>query len=166
MQKSDSSDQSHQNNANDNLINTMDNEVFLINEELHVPLLHITNKLLGTQNLKFDQLTSPEQKLWNLFEKSDIYEFLTSETDTTLEFRHNWITCSAKPRGTFDCQGFLDDWAQANCHLYQSPPPVQLTQSALSQVQHFLCERKNKVNNRALHLGHELQQATQEIKEK
>jgi len=68
-----------------------------------VPLLHIAKKLLGRQNLSFDQLTTPEQQLWNLFEKSDIYEFLTGETDTTLEFRHNRITCSAKPKVTFDC---------------------------------------------------------------
>jgi hypothetical protein len=123
-----------------------------------MPLLHIANKLLGRQNLNFDQLTPPEQQLWNLFEKSDIYEFLTgetdttpdfltSETDTTPEFRHNWITCNAKPRVTFDCQGFLNNWAQAHQHLSQQPPPVQRTQSAPSQVQHFLRERKNKVNN-------------------
>jgi hypothetical protein len=33
------------------------------------------------QNLNFDQLTPPEQKLWNLFENSDIYKFLTGEKD-------------------------------------------------------------------------------------
>jgi hypothetical protein len=48
---------------------------------LREPLLHIANKLLGRQNLNFDQLTPPEQKLWNFFEKSDIYEFLTGEKD-------------------------------------------------------------------------------------
>jgi hypothetical protein len=47
----------------------MDNEIFLINEELRVPLLHIANKLLGRQNLNFNQLTPPEQQLWNLFKK-------------------------------------------------------------------------------------------------
>jgi hypothetical protein len=89
-----------------------------------VPLLHIAKKLLGRQNLNFDQLTPLEHRLWNLFKKSDIYEFLTSETDTAPEFRHNWITCSAKPKVTFDCQGFLTDFAQANQHLYQQTPPV------------------------------------------
>jgi len=44
-----------------------------------VPLLHIANKLLGRQNLNFDQLTPPEQKLWNFFENSDIYKFLIGE---------------------------------------------------------------------------------------
>ncbi len=79
--------------------------------------------------------------------------------DTTSEFRHNWITCSAKPKVTFDCQGFHNYWAQANLHFNQHPPPIQCTQSAPSLVQHFLSERKNKVNYRALHL-------TQELKEK
>ncbi len=215
----------------------MDNEIFLINEELHVPLLHIANKLLGRQNLNFDQLTPNEQQLWNLFKKSDIYEFLTGETDTTPEFRHNYITCSAKPkvtlyfhsfvndlaqanldlnhqpppvqhtqsapsqvqhflrerdiykfltgetdttaefrynyitcsakpRVTFDFQGFVNYLAQANLDLNHQPPPVQRTQSALSQVQHFHCDRKNMVNYRALHLGQELQQVSQELKQK
>jgi hypothetical protein len=47
---------------NQNLINS-DSEIFLINEKLREPLLHIANKLLGRQNLNFDQLTPPEQKL-------------------------------------------------------------------------------------------------------
>jgi hypothetical protein len=66
--------------------------IFLINETLREPMLHIANKLLGRQNLNFEQLTPPEKKLWNLFENSDIYKFLTSEKDTIPEFRHNWIT--------------------------------------------------------------------------
>jgi hypothetical protein len=92
------------------LITTSGNEISLINEKLCEPLLHIANKLLGRQNLSFDQLTTPEQKLWNLFEKSDIYEFLTGETDTIPEFRHNWITCSTKPKVEFDFQTFYNDW--------------------------------------------------------
>jgi hypothetical protein len=54
------------------LTSTTYDEISFINEKLREPLLHIANKLLGKQNLNFDQLTSPEQKLWNLFEKSDI----------------------------------------------------------------------------------------------
>jgi hypothetical protein len=50
------------------LINTIDNEIFLINESLCDPLLHIGNKLLGRQNLNFEQLTPPEQALSNRFE--------------------------------------------------------------------------------------------------
>ncbi len=52
-------------------------EIFLIDNGLCEPLLSIANKLLGKQCLNFDQLTPPEQQLWNLFEKSDIFEFLT-----------------------------------------------------------------------------------------
>jgi hypothetical protein len=80
------------------LISTTDDEISLINEKLRKPLLHIANKLLGRQNLNFDQLTTPEQKLWNLFEKSDIYEFLTGEKDTIPEFRYNWITCRCQTK--------------------------------------------------------------------
>ncbi len=134
--------------SNLNLINSSDNEISLIDEKLREPLLHISNKLLGRQNLSFDQLTPPEQKLWNLYEKSAIYEFLTGETDTIPEFRYNWITCSAKPKVTFDLQTFLSDCNQANQQLTQGPP--QSSQSATSQVQHFLRERKNKINYRTL----------------
>jgi hypothetical protein len=67
---------------------------------------------------------------------------------------------------TFDCQVFLNNWAQANQHLYQQPAPFLHTQSAPLPVQHFLRERKNKVNYRALHLEQELKQASQELKER
>jgi hypothetical protein len=46
------------------------------------------------------------------------------------------------------------------------PPPIQPAHSAPSPVQHFLRERKNKVNYRVLQLDQEIQQATQEIKQK
>jgi hypothetical protein len=105
------------------LINTTDNEISLINEKLREPLLHIANKLLGRQNLNFDQLTTPEQKLWNLFEKSDIYEFLTGEKDTTPKFRHSWITCSAKPKVEFDFQTFFNDWNQFNFQFNTQAQP-------------------------------------------
>jgi hypothetical protein len=36
-----------------------DSEIFLINEALREPLLHIANKLLGRQHLNFEQLTPP-----------------------------------------------------------------------------------------------------------
>jgi hypothetical protein len=144
------------------LINTTDNEISLINEKLREPLLHIANKLLGRQNLNFDQLTTPEQKLWNLFEKSDIYEFLTGETDTTPEFRHNWITCSAKPKVEFDFQTFFNDWNHLN---FQFNTPTQPS-TTTPPVQHFLRDRKKKLNYRALHLGHDVQQAAADLKQK
>jgi hypothetical protein len=61
-------------------------------------IVNIANKLLGRQHLNFDQLTPPEQELWNNFEKSDIYKFLTGERDTVPEFCNNWLTFSAKPK--------------------------------------------------------------------
>jgi len=149
---------------NQNLIST-DNEINLINEMLREQLLHIANKLLGRQNLNFEQLTPPEQKLWNLFENSDIYEFLTGEKDTIPEFRHNWITCSAKPKVTFDYQGFLNSWRAFNQqHLPQPTPALQRSISEPSPVHHNLRDRRNRVNYRALHLGQEIRQVSQELK--
>ena len=138
------------------------NEISLINEKLREPLLHIANKLLGRQNLNFDQLTPPEQKLWNLFEKSDIYEFLTGEKDTIPEFRYNWITCSAKPKVEFDFQTFYSDWNQLNFQFHAQPQPA----APPPTVQHFLRERKKKINYRDLHLGHEVRQAATDLKQK
>ena len=65
-------------NPNDEI--KSDGEIFLISETLREPLMHIANKLLGRQRLNFEQLTTPEQQLWSLFEKSDIFEFLTGQT--------------------------------------------------------------------------------------
>ncbi len=48
--------------------------------------------------MNFDQLPSAEQELWKLFEKSEIYEFLSGEKDTVPEFCHNFLTFSAKPK--------------------------------------------------------------------
>jgi hypothetical protein len=128
--------------------------------------LHIANKLLGRQNLNFDQLTLPEQKLWNLFEKSDIYEFLTGEKDTIPEFWHDWSTCSAKPTVTFDYQGFLDSWRAFNQQPLLQPqkaPALQRLISEPSPVHHNLRHRRNRVNYRALHLGQEICQVSQEL---
>jgi hypothetical protein len=60
------------------------NEIFLIDNGLREPLLTIDNKLLGRQHLNFDQLTPPEQELWKLFKKSEIYEFLSGEKSKCL----------------------------------------------------------------------------------
>ncbi len=32
-----------------------------------------------------------EQKFWNLFDNSDIYEFITGEPDTLPEFQFDWV---------------------------------------------------------------------------
>ncbi len=64
--------------------NQVPNEIFLIDNGLREPLLTIDNKLLGRQHLNFDQLTPPEQELWKLFKKSEIYEFLSGEKSKCL----------------------------------------------------------------------------------
>jgi hypothetical protein len=58
----------NQNLINDNEIKS-ESDIFLINEALREPLMHIANKLLSRRHLNFEQLTSPEQELWSLFEK-------------------------------------------------------------------------------------------------
>jgi hypothetical protein len=85
----------NQNLINDNEIKS-GGDIFLINEALREPLMHIANKLLGRQRLNFEQLTSPEQELWSLFEKSDIFEFLTGQKDMVPQFE-NFLTFGAKP---------------------------------------------------------------------
>jgi hypothetical protein len=79
------SDARSDNENNEKLINAPSaqhsDEIFLINEALRAPLLNVANKLLGRQHLNFEQLTPSEQELWNKFENSDIYEFLTGEKE-------------------------------------------------------------------------------------
>ncbi len=140
-----------------------DGEIFLINEALREPLMHIANKLLGRQRLSFEQLTPPEQKLWSLFEKSDIFEFLTGQKDTVPQFE-NFLTFGATPKVTIDIQRIAQ-----NLHPIlpqQDNGAIQRALSAPTQVAHFLRERKAKVDYKALHLGHQIQQAAQEVKQK
>jgi hypothetical protein len=66
----------------------------------------------------------------------------------------------------FNLQNFTSDLVNSSFHLNNTQPLVQHAHSAPSPIQHFLSERKNKVNYRALHLGQEIQHATQEIKQK
>jgi len=117
---------------------------------LGLPLLHIANKLLGRQNLNFEQLTSAEQKLWNLFENADIYEFLTGEKDTTPEFRHD-KTCGAKTKISFNLQGFANDLAKSNINLSVTQQPVQRASSTPAQVQHFCQHLKQPTTMQVLH---------------
>ncbi len=99
------------------------------------PLLHIANKLLGRQLLNFEQLTPPEQELWNLFQTSDIYKFLTGKTDTLQEFE-NFLTFSAKPT-------VKTDTSKLNLNFQQpAPAPVQRTLLAPPSVTHFLRQRQ------------------------
>jgi len=116
--------------------------------------------------LSFDQLTQPEKQLWSLFQTSDIYEFLTEQTDTVPEFE-NFLTFAAKPSVKIDIQNI----AQTLTPITQNPQgQVQRALSAPSPITHFLRERKEKVDYKALHLGqqikHDLQQVAQEAKGK
>jgi hypothetical protein len=146
-------------NQNDEI--NSDGEIFLINEALRKPLMHIANKLLGRQHLNFEQLTPPEQELWSLFEKSDIFEFLTGQKDTVPQFE-NFLTFGATPKVNIDIQRIAQ-----NLHPIlptQTQGAIQRTLSAPTQVSHFLRERKARVDYKALHLGNQIQQAAQEVK--
>jgi hypothetical protein len=155
---------------NQNLMNdeiNSDGEIFLINEVLREPLMHIANKLLGRQRPNFEQLTPPEQELWSLFEKSDIFEFLTGQKDTVPQFE-NFLTFGATPKVNIDIQRIAQ-----NLHPIlptQHQGAVQRALSAPTQVSHFLRERKEKIDYKAIHLGqeikHDLQLAAQEAKGK
>jgi hypothetical protein len=159
-------------NNGDNLINTRTNkpsdEIFLIHESLREPLLIVANKLLGRQRLSFEQLTTSEQDLWNKFETSDIYEFLTGESDTVPEFCINWLTFSAKPKVNIDTTKIAQSLTPIP--FPQLPPAVQRTLSAPSPTTHNLRQRKDQIDYRTLHLGQQIksdiQCAAQEVKQK
>jgi hypothetical protein len=125
---------------------------------------------LGRQRLNFEQLTPSEQKLWNSFEKSEIYEFLTGEKDTVAEFCNNWLTFSAKPRISIN----VDNIAARLTPIPAQPPAQDLARhvsvSAPSSPTRSLRDRKTKIDYRALHLGqtikHDIQEAAQGVKQK
>jgi transposase InsO family protein len=148
-------------NKNDEI--NSDGEIFLINETLRKPLMHIANKLLGRQRLSFEQLTTPEQNLWSLFEKSDIFEFLTGQKDTVPQFE-NFLTFGAAPKVNINIQRIAQ-----NLHPIlptQNQVPIQRAVSDPTQVTHFLRERKAKIDYKALHLGQQIQNAAKEVKQK
>jgi hypothetical protein len=136
---------------------------------LREPLLNIANKLLGRQHLNFEQLTPPEQQLWNKFKKSDIYEFLTGERDTVPEFCNNWLTFAASPKVTINTERIAarltpvqNPQVQASIRSFSASVP--------SSPLRTLRDRKTKIDYRALHLGQtikqDIQQAAQEVKQK
>jgi hypothetical protein len=129
----------------------------------------VANRLLGRQRLNFDQLTPPEQKLWNDFEKSDIYEFLTGAKDTVPEFCGNWLTFSAKPKVNIDVDKIAERLTPVHNPLPQ-PAIRGFSASVPSSPLRSLPDRKQKIDYRALHLGQtikkDIQQAAQEVKQK
>jgi len=58
-----------------------------IKETLRGQLTSIASKLLSSEHTKLEDLSVEEQHLWNLFDNSDIYEFITREPDTLPEFQ-------------------------------------------------------------------------------
>jgi hypothetical protein len=105
--------------------------------------------------------------LWSLFEKSDIFEFLTGQRDTVPQFE-NYLTFGANPSVNINIQRIAQ-----NLHpIFPTPPQgaIQRALSAPSQVTHFHRERKEKIDYKAIHLGqqikHDLQQVAQEAKGK
>jgi hypothetical protein len=122
---------------------------------------------LGRHHLNFDQLTSPEQQLWNLFEKSDIYDFLTGKEDTVPDFE-SFLTFSAMPKVNIDISKIAEILVPIPPH--QTHEAIQRNVSAPSSTTHNLHQRKEKINYRALHLGQEIKKdiphAAQDVKEK
>ncbi len=73
------------------------------------------------------------------------------------EFQHNYLTFSAKPKLNINIEGLsqtLGAYQQALPVIQQA---VQQAHSVPLPSTHNLCERKQKVNYRALHQGHKIQ---------
>ncbi len=108
--------------------------------------------------------------MWNLFEKSDIYEFLTGEKDTVPEFCHNWLTFSAKPTVTINTSKIAETLVPIPQHQLLKRVTKGYSASAPSSPSRALRERKGKVDYKALHLGkaikEELQTAAKDVQTK
>jgi len=46
---------------------------------------------LNSEHSKLEDLSVKEQNLWTFFDNSNIYEFISGETDTLPEFQFNWF---------------------------------------------------------------------------
>jgi hypothetical protein len=145
------SDTCSDNENNEKLINAPSaqhsDEIFLINEALRELLLNVANKLLGRQHLNFEQLTPSEQELWNKFENSDNYKFLTGEKYTVPAFWHHWVTFSATPKVNIDTSKIAQTLTPIPPE--QIPAAIQWTLSAA----HNLRQWKDKIDYWALTLG-------------
>ncbi len=84
-------------NDADQVQNDADGEKFnqpvigAIKEALRGQLTSIASKLLSSEHSKLEDLSVEEQNLWNLFDNSDIYEFITGEPDCLPNFQFDWI---------------------------------------------------------------------------
>jgi hypothetical protein len=81
------------------------------------------------------------------------------------EFHHNYIRFTAKPRLNINIPAFCQNLVPYHQVTPEIQQALQRSLSASSPVLHNLRERQNKINYRALHLGKEIQQATQDLKE-
>jgi hypothetical protein len=61
-------------------------------ERFREPLMKVAYKLLSRDEEPFEELTPSEQKLWNSFERDQIYRLLEGEPDTVPVFKFNWYT--------------------------------------------------------------------------
>ncbi len=89
---------------------------------------------MSSEHSKLEDLSVEEQNLWNLFDNSNIYEFITGEPDCLTEFQFDWIE---------PCQlavhlppGLVFAHPQDLQHLQdQSKPPVQPAQPPVHPLQ-------------------------------
>jgi hypothetical protein len=95
-----------------------------------------------------------------LFENSDIYIFLTGQTDTVPEFE-NFLKFAAKPSVKINVQNIVQTLHPITINQQQGP--IQRTLSAPSPVKLFLRERKEKIDYKALHLGQQIKHDIQQV---
>jgi hypothetical protein len=105
-----------------------------IKEELRQSLLSVASKLLTEQHLTVDQLSKEEQDLWNSYNNSDIYEFLTGEKDTLPEFEFDWIVTDPKLGLPQDWKDLLPPQPQPKQPQVQAPPAPQLPPPLPAQI--------------------------------
>ncbi len=81
--------------------------------------------------------TTPEQQLWSLFEKSDIFEFLTGQTDTVPQFE-NYFTFGATPKVNIDIQRIAQNLHPIPHTNNQGPIYIKNLQWKFTSVQNKL----------------------------
>jgi hypothetical protein len=123
----------------------------------------LPTNFLGRQQLNFDQLTAPEQQLWNLFEKSDIDKFFTGQKDTVPDFK-NFMTFLATPKVNIDISKIAEKLMPIPPN--QVPQPIQQALSAPSPTSYNLQQRKEKIDYRALQLSQEIKKDIQHAEHK
>jgi len=105
-----------------------------IKEALRQSLLSVASKLLSKQHITVDQLSKEEQDLWNSYDNSDIYEFLTGEKDTLPEFEFDWIVTDPKLRLPNDWKDLIPPQPQPKPPQVQPPPALQLPPPLPAQI--------------------------------